>query len=93
MLNRAFFNSILTRLSYFVSVLRPSSTATANTRKLSTNPEVLHHVISDDLLRKFDEVIIIGDVHGCFDELMLLIDQMSLNNSTKIDQKRYFAST
>lgn len=81
MLNRTFFETILNRLSSLISVIRPSP-------KISTIPEVLHRIISEDFLLKFDEVVIIGDVHGCFDEFMLLLDKIAVGKSVKIDQKR-----
>ena len=77
MLNRSFFENILDRLAILFRVRKPTQT------KISISPQVSHRVIKEDLLNKFDEVIIIGDVHGCFDEFMLLLDQISIQRSNK----------
>lgn len=47
-------------------------------------PKCPHQVIEDKFLDNFDEVFVIGDVHGCFDELSTLMDQ--IHNSTQIDR-------
>ena len=36
-------------------------------------PAVPHVVVPDDVVAAFDEVLVIGDVHGCFDELVQLL--------------------
>lgn len=43
------------------------------------NPEIpappsLHKVLDDEFLSKFDDVLIVGDLHGCYDELIDLLD-------------------
>ena len=42
------------------------------------NPEIprppnLHMILDDDFLSKFDNILIVGDTHGCFDELIDLL--------------------
>lgn len=89
MLNKAFFDSLVNRLSTFFNVLKPATVSGGGSpRKYSSKPEVLHRVISEEFLKKFDEVIIVGDIHGCYDEFMLLIEKMVTRGSIKIDQKR-----
>lgn len=89
MLNRAFFDSIVNRLSTFFNVLKPATLSGAGSpRKYSSKPETLHRVLSEEFLKKFDEVVIIGDIHGCYDEFMLLIEKMASRGSIKVDQKR-----
>ncbi|RWS31683.1 uncharacterized protein B4U80_08692 [Leptotrombidium deliense] len=36
-------------------------------------PNECHKVLNDEFVDKFDEVLVIGDVHGCFDELNQLL--------------------
>lgn len=45
-------------------------------------PQVPHLVLSDELIDGYDEVVVIGDVHGCFDELTELLAQIH-NNVTE----------
>ncbi|KAI1295406.1 Bis(5'-nucleosyl)-tetraphosphatase, symmetrical [Halotydeus destructor] len=40
-------------------------------------PDVFHKTLSSEFVDKFDEILIIGDVHGCFDEMALLIRDVS----------------
>lgn len=40
---------------------------------LIPRPLISHIVLSKDLIRKFNEVVVIGDVHGCYDELLDLL--------------------
>src|SRR6266487_1775149 len=37
-------------------------------------PPVLHKVLDKDFIKKFDEILVIGDVHGCYDELIELLE-------------------
>jgi hypothetical protein len=36
-------------------------------------PSTFHQQLSDSFIDQFDEVLVIGDVHGCFDELLELL--------------------
>ena len=36
-------------------------------------PNILHKVLDTELIDKFDEIFVIGDVHGCFDEMQNII--------------------
>lgn len=44
-------------------------------------PPALHVSLDDSFLSKFSEVIVIGDVHGCFDEMKIFLD--TIHNGTK----------
>ncbi|KAF8787266.1 bis(5'-nucleosyl)-tetraphosphatase, symmetrical-like [Argiope bruennichi] len=44
-------------------------------------PEVPHVTLTEDYLNGFNEIIIIGDQHGCFDEEQLLINRHQLNDT------------
>lgn len=90
MLNRALFDTLVNKLSTFFNALKPAAVSgSGSARKYSSKPEVLHRVLSEEFLKKFDEVIIVGDIHGCYDEFMLLVEKMATSSgSTKIDQKR-----
>lgn len=39
-------------------------------------PAVSHVVLTDQTISRFDEVVVIGDVHGCFDELSALLQKI-----------------
>jgi hypothetical protein len=48
------------------------------------NPEIpappyLHKILDDDFLSKFDDILIVGDLHGCYDELQ---DMLNLASKT-----------
>ncbi|XP_067140371.1 bis(5'-nucleosyl)-tetraphosphatase PrpE [asymmetrical]-like [Centruroides vittatus] len=46
-------------------------------------PPVLHQTITQESIKKFNEVFVIGDVHGCYDEMMeLLQNANALHDST-----------
>lgn len=36
-------------------------------------PPVLHQIVDDTFISKYEEILVIGDVHGCFDELQDLM--------------------
>ncbi|XP_015905911.1 bis(5'-nucleosyl)-tetraphosphatase PrpE [asymmetrical] [Parasteatoda tepidariorum] len=38
-------------------------------------PKVFHQVLNASVINKYDEVVVIGDVHGCLDELKLLLEK------------------
>ena len=42
-------------------------------------PPVLHKRLDNEFIDGFDEVIVIGDIHGCYDELIQLLDQIKDN--------------
>ncbi|RWS16473.1 uncharacterized protein B4U79_01358 [Dinothrombium tinctorium] len=43
-------------------------------------PPELHKTLDDSFVNKFEEVLIIGDIHGCFDEMKECIDAVHLYN-------------
>lgn len=43
-------------------------------------PDVLHHKLTKPLLK--ENIIIVGDIHGCLDELKLLLKKCSYNVET-----------
>lgn len=45
-------------------------------------PSIIHRVYDDKFIQNFDEIVIIGDVHGCYDELLLLLDKIHQNCKT-----------
>ncbi|XP_076332010.1 bis(5'-nucleosyl)-tetraphosphatase PrpE [asymmetrical]-like [Tachypleus tridentatus] len=49
-------------------------------------PPVLHKIVSENFIKKFEEVFVIGDVHGCFDELTELLEKadVATDNCLKI---------
>ncbi|KAF7488174.1 Serine/threonine-protein phosphatase 1 [Sarcoptes scabiei] len=52
------------------------------------NQFVRHLKLNDDFLDQFDEIVVIGDIHGCFDELQLLLKQIhEKNNDEKMNQR------
>ncbi|GIX67665.1 metallophos domain-containing protein [Caerostris extrusa] len=44
-------------------------------------PSVPHKTLDEDYLNKFNEIVIIGDQHGCYDEEQLLINNHKLNDT------------
>lgn len=58
----------------------------------SSLPEVdfvKHRVIDGEELKKYEEVVVIGDVHGCFDEMMSLLEKIHEKPSgDKLDHKK-----
>ncbi|XP_074593441.1 bis(5'-nucleosyl)-tetraphosphatase PrpE [asymmetrical]-like [Brevipalpus obovatus] len=47
-------------------------------------PPVHHKVLEKELIDRFDEILVIGDVHGCFDELRECLNTVHANTTTKI---------
>lgn len=43
-------------------------------------PAISHVVVADEVIRRFQEVVVIGDVHGCFDELKDLLQLVHGND-------------
>jgi hypothetical protein len=43
-------------------------------------PHIIHRELTQEFVNQFDEVLVIGDVHGCYDELMLLLAQINNNH-------------
>lgn len=41
------------------------------------SPPNCHTVLDESFLSKFEEIFVIGDVHGCFDELMVMLKRIS----------------
>ena len=87
----ALISNLIQSLRYIVSSLAPSVPLFAS---LSTNhslqlvhpkgiplPEVLHKSLDTQLIDRFDEVIVIGDIHGCYHEMIALLAQITDNNS------------
>jgi hypothetical protein len=44
-------------------------------------PDIIHRELTEEFVNQFDEVLVIGDVHGCYDELMLLLAKINNNQS------------
>jgi len=42
-------------------------------------PQVMHKILDKEFVEKFDEVLVIGDIHGCYDELIQLLAQINDN--------------
>ncbi|XP_054154021.1 bis(5'-nucleosyl)-tetraphosphatase PrpE [asymmetrical]-like [Oppia nitens] len=78
-------------LSYIVYSFRSLSSifmsAAATTNTMATNctairhldvplPPVIHKTLSKEFMDTFAEVVVIGDVHGCYDELLELLDKI-----------------
>jgi hypothetical protein len=47
-------------------------------------PPVHHVVLPKEFIERFQEVVVIGDVHGCYDELMSLLDILKEGSDGKI---------
>lgn len=47
-------------------------------------PLVRHVIISKEEIDKFSEVVVIGDVHGCYDELLSMLQMLKDNNENRI---------
>ena len=45
-------------------------------------PQVIHEVIGDEWMKQFAEVLVIGDIHGCYDELIELLNKINDNYNT-----------
>lgn len=43
-------------------------------------PPVIHEKIDGEIIQKFKEVFVIGDVHGCYDEMMELLQKANATN-------------
>ncbi|CAL1286618.1 unnamed protein product [Larinioides sclopetarius] len=41
-------------------------------------PQVLHRQLDSSFLEQFEEIFVIGDIHGCFDELVTLLDEANI---------------
>jgi hypothetical protein len=67
----AIVTNILTWVMGRVPGLREASTF-SHPWSLPKPPEV-HMTLSPDFVDKFEEVLVIGDIHGCYDEMMELI--------------------
>lgn len=44
-------------------------------------PHIIHKQLSQQFINNFDEIVIIGDIHGCYDELMELLNKINNNNN------------
>ncbi|GBM61168.1 hypothetical protein AVEN_102474-1 [Araneus ventricosus] len=44
-------------------------------------PSVPHKTLTKEFLNQFNEIIVIGDQHGCYDEEQLLINRFQLNDT------------
>lgn len=40
-------------------------------------PTTCHQILDGPFVSKFEEIFVIGDVHGCFDELMIMLKRIS----------------
>ncbi|GFT13027.1 hypothetical protein TNCV_431481 [Trichonephila clavipes] len=49
-------------------------------------PQVLHRELDSSFLEQFEEILVIGDVHGCYDELKMLLEKANVtgNNILKL---------
>ena len=83
----ALISNLIHSLRYVVSSMGPSIpilSALSNCPSLSHPsglplPQVLHQQLDQTFIDRFDEVLVIGDVHGCYDELTQLIAQVKDN--------------
>lgn len=50
-------------------------------------PQVLHRQLDSSFLEQFREILVIGDIHGCYDELKILLDRA---NATGDDVLKLF---
>ena len=50
-------------------------------------PSVMHKTLDEDFIKKFDEILVIGDIHGCYDEMIHLIEQASVYNRVNVNDK------
>lgn len=55
------------------SILFSSRTAD---KILNNIPSIVHYHCDDEFIEKFEEIIIIGDIHGCYDEFQLLLERI-----------------
>ncbi|KAI1295400.1 Bis(5'-nucleosyl)-tetraphosphatase, symmetrical [Halotydeus destructor] len=46
-------------------------------------PGICHQVLDDEYIARFDEVLVIGDVHGCFDEMSALLKTINQGKYAK----------
>lgn len=44
-------------------------------------------VLEEDYINKFDEIVIIGDIHGCYDEFKELVNKLHANSPTRNPDK------
>lgn len=77
---------IFSRIYSLANVFRTTSTL-SSVPKIS--PDCPHKVVNSDFIDHFDEVVIIGDVHGCYDEFVQLMDQINNNHSNDITSNRF----
>lgn len=54
---------------------RSSKTAEEYSKDLA-RPPVYHQQLKPEFVDRFDEIVVIGDVHGCYDEMIELIGQV-----------------
>lgn len=54
---------------------RSSKTAEEYSKDLA-RPPVYHQQLKPEFVERFDEIVVIGDVHGCYDEMLELINQV-----------------
>lgn len=86
----ALLSNLIHSFRYVVSSLGPSIPilSALSTQHSSVShpsglplPQVLHQRLEKSFIDKFEEVLIIGDVHGCYDELNQLLAQVSVNDT------------
>ncbi|KAI1295399.1 putative phosphatase [Halotydeus destructor] len=53
-------------------------------------PEICHQELDEEYIAKFDEVLVIGDVHGCFDEMSSLLDEINQGEYAKSNILKIF---
>ncbi|KAF8787268.1 Bis(5'-nucleosyl)-tetraphosphatase PrpE like protein [Argiope bruennichi] len=53
----------------------------AHTPEKHYPPSVPHQTLNKEFLDQFNEIIVIGDQHGCYDEEQLLINRFQLNDT------------
>lgn len=74
-----FFNMI----NFFSSRLIPQTVQHVHPWNIPL-PSVLHKIINSETTNLYDEILVIGDVHGCFDELQELLEIADGDKKTKI---------
>lgn len=73
--------------SYELSKNNQSSETAEDHSNHLARPPIYHQVLETKFIDRFDEIVVIGDVHGCYDEMIELINQIEStkpNQTTKI---------
>ena len=75
-------NSMLVRQFKSHESTRKHSSKTAEEHaKDLARPPVYHQLLKPEFVDRFDEIVVVGDVHGCYDEMIELIEQVEASKS------------